>query len=638
MFSAQLREYLDQLDEILEQRGYESFTYLESVHEAAVEEGRKRDVADSSMGMAVRLKTVANNLAIQNDEPDKPRFADRKRCADLCHEAFSAAVALLDESLDAVVDLNDQSQARQVQYNLGDAHVGLGELDAAITHYRFVLETIDPDVETLLYYQTCQKAGDVLLMSEDDQGALEMYERSLAAAEALDDPLAVSGEHSKVASALRNLQRFDQALTQFEQSRTILRRLSTDEALRAKIKLNKELFDVAFIPMQDAYTVQRMNEARDAIGRLLIRCLPDQIALAFVGAAQSQEGTYLTGSPSSNELELAYRRAFADSSTDSPNSPNWASSTQLELAVRSAISALIELRHLGIESQKISATGESTLKLVGSFTRSYFGEHVEDPPSIYAAARYLMQVDRSSRTAMYLRDAENSQAGPGPYGGANSSTILYLRSFNARPHLPSFDLAPWGRVDLEDYLAAALDAAPMIALGKPDLRHFGAGYAETTDEDWQRVLKQLATEAHLILLLPAPTKGTSWEIEWTVSNLFLHKTLTIMPPSEGECAAWWTINWEQMRQWARASLNLDFPPYHQDGGLFLIERFPGRTKDFDFSLLYSDELRQRLLSAWMGNMTPDWNLEEFFLGLGRWMAEHPDKQAGPSVEESNDLE
>ena len=57
-------------------------------------------------------------------------------------------------------------------------------------------------------------------------------------------------------------------------------------------------------------------------------------------------------------------------------------------------------------------------------------------------------------------------------------------------------------------------------------------------------------EAQMLLVIPAYTQGTSWEIEWSITNKFLHKTCFIMPPPGADDETWWTNTWRELKSCA----------------------------------------------------------------------------------------
>lgn len=162
-----------------------------------------------------------------------------------------------------------------------------------------------------------------------------------------------------------------------------------------------------------------------------------------------------------------------------------------------------------------------------------------------------MQVDRTRRAAGIVKRAEDSGRG-----------AIRRRRFKA-----------WSLsaiLTLEKYLACQLDGSPLIALGQPELAKFGPGRANTTDDNWKEVLRAVCKEAQMILVIPALTEGSSWEIESVVTNKLLHKAVFFMPPSDGREKVWWTENWNSLRSWG-SRMNLRLPEYSEAGSLLRLD-------------------------------------------------------------------
>jgi hypothetical protein len=256
--------------------------------------------------------------------------------------------------------------------------------------------------------------------------------------------------------------------------------------------------------------------------------------------------------------------------------------------------------------EAIGSPAASAVAMVSSFARRYFGSEIREPTDLATAARYLMQIDRSLRAANFVAKAEASKAGPGPFGGGRSKHVLYLRSFIASPRLPRIQVEPWGQVDLEELLACMLDRSPLIALGDTDLERFGPGRAKSNDENWREVLRALAVEAQMLLVIPAPTAGTSWEIEWVDTNKFLHKTCFVMPPPGAGQESWWADNWRQLREWS-VRLGVVLPEYTPAGCIFRLTS-EGLIDRLDLSEIYgSGNLHLMLLTHLLlrPNISPD---------------------------------
>jgi hypothetical protein len=90
--------------------------------------------------------------------------------------------------------------------------------------------------------------------------------------------------------------------------------------------------------------------------------------------------------------------------------------------------------------------------------------------------------------------------------------------------------AVWG--DLETLLADRLErlGAPLVALGRPG-EQVGAGRVVSTGESWRRDVQQLADGARALLVLPATSVGTTWEIDYILGRPdLLRKSCFLIPP------------------------------------------------------------------------------------------------------------
>lgn len=90
-----------------------------------------------------------------------------------------------------------------------------------------------------------------------------------------------------------------------------------------------------------------------------------------------------------------------------------------------------------------------------------------------------------------------------------------------------------GTRPLEGVLADILDKEmPLVGLGRPNagLSKSGAGLVRTTDEEWQKVVTSLLDRCSLIVMTPAGTAGTAWEIEQLgIKEAWREKTIYFMP-------------------------------------------------------------------------------------------------------------
>lgn len=211
------------------------------------------------------------------------------------------------------------------------------------------------------------------------------------------------------------------------------------------------------------------------------------------------------------------------------------------------------------------------LALVGDAVRTLSDPDAEDPTDLHQAARFVTQLARAADARDRLEALRRGDIEPDLSGSGHGRFMLYLRSFIGDPHMPVFDAGPWGDVDLEELLAARAAAGPypLVALGNPEIDAGGAGKIQTQDDTWQEDLDLLGKHADFVIVVPCPTEGTSWEIEWVVTRKLLKKTVFVMPPSSGEHQAWWAEQWSALREQSRL-LGLAFPGHDAAGSFFAL--------------------------------------------------------------------
>lgn len=97
---------------------------------------------------------------------------------------------------------------------------------------------------------------------------------------------------------------------------------------------------------------------------------------------------------------------------------------------------------------------------------------------------------------------------------------------------PMFLAPAADRVEFEEEIEKALRRiGPLVALGQP-MEHMGAGRIRVSDEVWQDAIGRLIDRAALIILLPSPRPGTSWEVERVISSGALKRAILVDPPNE----------------------------------------------------------------------------------------------------------
>jgi hypothetical protein len=162
----------------------------------------------------------------------------------------------------------------------------------------------------------------------------------------------------------------------------------------------------------------------------------------------------------------------------------------------------------------------------------------------------------------------------------NTPFALYLRPFKVTDRLGLQGISSkWGGIDIEVLLAEACQSwGELLALGKEG-ESIGAGRLRSDDESWRSSFYLLAKKASVIILIPAPSERTFFEIEWIKDNMFLEKTIFVMPPETvlrfGEMIGFssqpqqnkdYAESWSLL-QMRSEEIGLRFPVYDKKGGL-----------------------------------------------------------------------
>ncbi len=131
-------------------------------------------------------------------------------------------------------------------------------------------------------------------------------------------------------------------------------------------------------------------------------------------------------------------------------------------------------------------------------------------------------------------------------GQSGEPFVLYLRPFistnqiaEQRVQLTAIRVADQiqfaptqERVEFEEEIEQALrPLGRLVALGQP-LEHFGAGRIRVPDDVWQDAICTLIDNAALIVMLPSPRPGTSWEVNHVIDSGALARTILVDPPNE----------------------------------------------------------------------------------------------------------
>ncbi len=160
--------------------------------------------------------------------------------------------------------------------------------------------------------------------------------------------------------------------------------------------------------------------------------------------------------------------------------------------------------------------------------------------------------------------------------------VLYLRSFRRTGVVvvPNYLTRLADRRLLGDFWDVELALAtvvgeklPVAAVGAKS-SSLGAAKFIATDESWRALVRQLATDARAIFIVPDDREGTLWELELVLTDASMRsKTVVLMPPEQH---GWKRrlrrlpsieSSWEHTRRLLEGKSSL--PSYHRDGALLL---------------------------------------------------------------------
>jgi tetratricopeptide (TPR) repeat protein len=558
MLTERVQRLLNSLDELVVQDGGKPFPQLQQALQTSRAAGDDAGLVDTTLEMAARLSamaTVSRSLTGQAHAESLPSPDD----------VLEPAIDLLDESLTAVRRLHDTKRIAFVQSRLADAFLQSRQFNRARGIFLEAYAALSLPRDLWLMFDTTQKLGDCGIELEDDADALLWYERAMDAARQIDDPFEIQVQHGKIAGALRNLKRYDEAEDHLVQASALLVKLADDAALRDKIVVHRNSFTVEALPRLINYLEDYRASIHASLGRELLSDLPSHVGDSVLGVIHS-----------------------------TPARSDWPVTAHLARAVSAAAGVLEELLGLAPQGSAADQSEAAALCRAGDLVRRHFGSRQDNPATLEMAARHLVHVDRSRRALAIATESGGTTLGAGPDFGPGSRHVVYLRSFIASPHLPDWEIPGWGQIDLEELLACRLDRSPLIALGNPDFERFGPGRVRTTDDNWRDVLRGLAFTAQILLVLPAMTRGTCWEIEWVLTSKLLHKSCIVMPPSSGAARDWWQANWTELKRWA-APLGVSMPDYDERGLIFRLGS-EGQFDAIELHTLYDrDDLHMALL-------------------------------------------
>ena len=263
-----LRQTLELLDGQFAQDGGLSYAVLETSLMHARQAGDLEGEADLALQMAVRLSSVATFASKQarrgQEVPGMPTAAD----------ALEHAIPLLERAVELATTTRDSKHETFARNRLADCYMQSEQFGKALAEFAKALEHCHMPEDAALAFDTVQKTGDCHLQLEQDAAALSAYERALEIAKEIDDPFEIHVQLGKIASALNNLNRYDEGLAHYTEARDLLKRIAVDPALQQRVSVHRNLFNVDALPGRIAYTEERISHTREALGRDLLRELP----------------------------------------------------------------------------------------------------------------------------------------------------------------------------------------------------------------------------------------------------------------------------------------------------------------------------------------------------------------------------
>jgi hypothetical protein len=109
----------------------------------------------------------------------------------------------------------------------------------------------------------------------------------------------------KIANALTNLKRYDEALAKFAEARDRLVRIGEESELQKKVTVHKNLFSVDAIPQVIARIEQEVKRTQEALGRNLLRDGPVCIGAIAAAGLSGESASAPSEWPVLRELDRA---------------------------------------------------------------------------------------------------------------------------------------------------------------------------------------------------------------------------------------------------------------------------------------------------------------------------------------------
>lgn len=166
--------------------------------------------------------------------------------------------------------------------------------------------------------------------------------------------------------------------------------------------------------------------------------------------------------------------------------------------------------------------------------------------------------------------------------------VIYLRAF--RDDLITNETKVMALTEEEQIVRVLSEIGPVIALDNPsdDSKIPGSFRLKALDTEWQEKVRNLVTQANLVVIRPAMTPAIHWELE-LVRNCVDPKKVLLIIPSENY------LNYEIFTQHAEKNLQIHLPDLKKEKNILknifrILTRTPEFGKHFSFeSFVYFND-------------------------------------------------
>lgn len=197
-------------------------------------------------------------------------------------EILELAAEHLARSAQAAARGGDHAQQRLSTYQSGHILYELNRFNSADRTLREALAIPAEHKNLAVEYSMVRDLGDCAMALGEYSAALEQYSSALALARDLGDPYEEAEQHGKIAASLEQMNRYDEAITEYAQSRDLFAETDRNPQLREQITLHKHLIGATDIHRSVQYAKQRIEEARKKLARHQEVCaLPFRLVVGY---------------------------------------------------------------------------------------------------------------------------------------------------------------------------------------------------------------------------------------------------------------------------------------------------------------------------------------------------------------------